>query len=233
MNQTKTGKNPTKKIVALLICLVLAVGGGLNALASYGPVSQWTNTITGAMTGNAGTSADPYTVLLSDTDDTKITWKAYEEIVSSYSTNYWLGTSTGTNEETDGLYSTSYKWKFYGGNMTGYVQQPYYTDIALSDTDDDSVYDEINFVCKTKFPGPIDVSIDVSSTFSTGDSVTVSYVTGSCDGSVVHATGAVVVGSSTYLSGFANTFTSGTYTVDSNGYITIPNLYHGGVFSIS
>lgn len=241
MNQTTVHTGIKKKAVALLACAALAASCTFSALA-YGPVVEWKNTVIPSTSGLAGsgTSGSPYLVELSDTSGTKISWKAFESYYTTYSTTYWEGAAAGTGAVDTGNYSPSYLWNFYSGDMSDYVAQPYYTDIALLDTDSASGYDRLSFACATKFPGPMNVSVKVSDIFPNASSVTVTYRSGSCDGVVQHATdgpgdylGQEVEGDESYLEDYDHTFTTGIYPVDANGYITIPSLYHGGEFNIS
>ncbi len=171
--------------------------------------------------GGSGTESDPYLAHLADSRQSKIAWKALNELAGE--SEWWKVYVTEDNDPDEDL---RYQWVFNGEDIEHCnIAQPYYTDIDFSKKQSNSV--QVDFEWRTAIEGKVLVSIDVSKYFKDDTEVEISYVEDSCDGIVVHTD----INSDDYdNTGHlpSSYYTTSTAQVD-DGLITL-ELTHGGSF---
>ena len=174
--------------------------------------------------GGSGSSRNPYLVHLADSRQSKIAWKALNELAGE---SQWWEVYVTEDSEPGG--DVRYKWVFNAEDIkTRHIAQPYYTDVALSRESSNSVLAE--FIWRTAIAGKVYISLDVSKYFDDDTEIEIFYVEGSCDGMIVHTDveGDNWVNSRNHPSTY---FTTDTAEVD-DGFITL-ELTHGGSYLLT
>ncbi|MEL7565269.1 MAG: InlB B-repeat-containing protein [Dehalobacterium sp.] len=173
--------------------------------------------------GGSGSENSPYRAHLANSRQSKIAWKALNEI--SGHSEWWKVYVTEDNERNG---TVRYAWVFNGKDIdTCNNAHPYYTDIALTKRSSDTV--QAKFVWRTAIEGKVYVSINVSDYFAEGADAEISYVNGSCDGKVAHTD----VESGEWVDSLhhpASYYSGGTSKVK-DGFVTL-ELTHGGTYLI-
>ena len=192
-------------------------------------------------TVGSGTDSAPWTVQLADFIDSKITWKTLQSMAnqtSPFTTDgYWRAFATIDNTTTDyakalAEENIAWSWTWNTEDMTWssiYSSMPYYFDIST--TQQSSVV-YADFAANVGFPCTMDITVCVGDYFSDGETVAVSYVDGSCDGTVAHMTTAADSDDWTATTNIPATFISDTELTVSDGCVTI-STWHGGTFSLA
>lgn len=170
--------------------------------------------------GGSGSQSNPYLAHLADSKQSKIAWKALNEIAGE---SEWWKVYVTKNNNPGG--KERYAWTFNGEDIKRCdTAQPYYTDVILSKKSDGA---QAKFVWRTAIEGKVHVSINVSDYFDDGDTVAISYVAGSCDGKVAHTN--VETGEWVDSLHHPATYYSGGTSLVENGYVTL-ELTHGGTY---
>ncbi|WP_347488557.1 InlB B-repeat-containing protein [Desulfoscipio sp. XC116] len=170
--------------------------------------------------GGCGSQNDPYQAHLANSKQSKIAWKALNEISGE---SEWWKVYVTKNNNSGG--KELYSWVFNGEDIEKCnTAQPYYTDIALSKRSGGM---QAKFVWRTAIEGKVYVNINVSDYFDDGTAVAISYVEGSCDGRVAHTD--VESGEWVDSLHYPSTYYSGGSAVVENDFVTL-ELTHGGTY---
>ncbi|MCG8403101.1 MAG: InlB B-repeat-containing protein, partial [Firmicutes bacterium] len=174
--------------------------------------------------GGSGSEENPYLAHLADSRQSKIAWKALNELAGK---SQWWEVYVTDDNDPDG--DVRYKWVFNAKDIKKRnIAQPYYTDVDLFKESSNSVLAE--FVWRTAIAGKVYVSLDVSRYFKDDTNISITYVEGSCDGKIVHTDveSGEWVDSRNHPSTY---YTTGTAKVD-DGFITL-ELTHGGSYLLT